>query len=281
MNNLKILQGKNKKDTCCQTFILNDKDLNLNYWIVDIKKHSSHTLEPFIKKCEFIEKKCWNAKENFKNYFLDKDILFYAENSEKIVGFVLISLDILDKSPVLHYEEGMILKEYQKQGILKKLILLAARITHLKLLKKKIHNKIAILGVTNSPKIMTGLFKKKILWNLVNNSFVPSKRILEIHKRYIAKYKYSILNPKYPFILKKIFPGCQGKNICDKFFKFPDNFKKYLPSEFDYFDRGDAFCFIIMPHRLLFNIGTIFLSVITFNKDFLFNPNIGIIKQNI
>ncbi len=281
MNNLKILQGKNKKDNSCETFILNDKNSNLKYWIVDINKHSSHTLEPVIKKCEFIEKKCWSAKENFKDYFLDKDVLLYAESSEKIVGFVLISLDILDKSPVLHYEEGMILKEYQKQGILKKLILLAARVTHLKLLKKKIHNKIAILGVTNSPKIMAGLFKKKMLLSFATNSFVPSKKILQIHKRYIAKYKYSILNPKYPFILKKIFPGCQEKNICDKFFNFPDNFKKYLPSEFDYFDRGDAFCFIIMPHRLLLNIATIICSVKIFNKDFLFNPNIGIIKQNI
>lgn len=259
--------------TCNNFFLLNHR--GFNYYGIDLRKVDFEIIRDIVKGCEEVEKDCWDPQENFFDYIQKSDILAYAEKDGRIVGFNLVSLLMSDGHCIYSIDEAMVLKKCQGNNIARNVVMLTIRWFFLKTDEALTVKKIYPLSISANPKVVNNYFKNKYLTSIFDNSFRPSEKLIDLHLQYVKENNLLLVDEKYPFCVKNLFPGSNRFKENDKRYQFKDGVKKNMPDDFDHIHRGDAFSFMVRIGVGPFWFVNTLLLLIILGKKMIFNKGIG------
>ena len=256
-------------------FTIKKKDLN--FCTVNLDKKNLNQIEIILKECEKIERENWHPQEDFNEYILKSDTLFYVEKDGKIIGFLLATLWFLDNLCVFSLDEGMVQERFQGSGISKKLTTLAMRYFWVKHSKRmKDIKKGVFLSATCNPNVIKSFYNHLFIFRFVDNCFFPSKDLLKVHDRYLEKNDLSLVDGDYPFFVENLFPGSIKKKHKIEFSK---KILKYIPPGFNCLNRGDSLLFMALGRRVHGWPVLLFLMLLFFGKEIWLNKKIGLFRQ--
>ncbi|MBN2158252.1 MAG: hypothetical protein JW807_02565 [Spirochaetes bacterium] len=279
---IKSITGKERSShripvNCGDNFILHHK--GFNYYAVDLRNSNFDDIEDIIAGCEAVENDTWKAQEDFFQYIRKSDILVYAEKNERIVGFNLISLLLINEYCFYTIDEAMVLRAFQGNNIARNVV-----ITALWWFLKKIDlgsavKKAVLVSISANPKVVNNYFKNKYVLRVFDTSFFPSDELITLHRAYLTKNNFFLVDNRFPFCVKNLFPGSQQLDWTNKKYQFHNEIVKRMPPEFDHKKRGDAWAFMLAGNLKL---GYTVIRIMTFlflGTKTLFNKNIGLLKS--
>jgi hypothetical protein len=263
--------------TCPDNFLVHVK--GFNYYGVDISNTHINELEDLISACEAVENDTWKAQENFFEYFKKCDLLIYAEKGGKVVGFCLVSLLLINQYCFFTVDEAMVLRAFQCYGIARNVIATSFLYFMKKIDPGKSIKKFIYVSISANPRVVNMYHKNKYMSQTFESSFCATDELIDIHRAYLDKYNLCLVDNRYPFAVKNVFPGSQQLEWCNNKYQFCDTVKKMLPPDFDHKDRGDAWAFMFMAKMpaayLLFTYTA--LSFIGWKA--FFNKKMGLLRR--
>lgn len=263
--------------TCHDNFLIHVK--GFNYYGVDISNTDINDLEDMISACEAVENDTWKAQENFFEYFKKCDLLIYAEKGGQVVGFCLVSLLLINQYCFFTVDEAMVLRAFQGDNIGRNVITTSFLYFMKKIDPGKSIKKFIYVSISANPKVVNMYHKNKYMSQTFESSFCPTDELVNIHHAYLDKYNLCLVDNRYPFAVKNVFPGSQQLEWCNTKYQFCDTVKRMLPPDFDHKDRGDAWAFMFMAKMpaayLLFTYTA--LSFIGWKA--FFNKKMGLLKR--
>ncbi len=138
---------------------------------------------------------------------------------------------------------------------------------------------VSLMSITPNKKIMNSYCKGSLLTNhkLFDSTFTPSGELKNIHKKYLNKVGYELVQDSHPFFIKNVFPG---SNKVDKEkeneISFNKKVKLIIPDGFDPVTRGDSLCFMLKTNRILFSFSCFLFMQKTFGFRFWMTKRLGI-----
>ncbi|MBP7738164.1 MAG: hypothetical protein KA369_19470 [Spirochaetes bacterium] len=263
--------------TCRDNFIHEHK--GFNYYVVDLKYADYSILEDIISECEAVESDTWKAQEDFFNYIKKSDILVYAEKNGRIVGFNLVSLLLINEYCFYTIDEAMVLRAYQGNNIARNIVTTTLwwflRIIELDSAVKKG----VLVSISSNPRVVNNYYKNKYITNFLDNSFKPSDDLINVHRAYLVKNNFELVDRDYPFCVKNLFPGSQQLDWNNKKFQFLDEVKDLMPSDFEHTRRGDAWAFMVVTNMHLANFVIRAIALAFFGFKTLFHKKIGFLRN--
>jgi hypothetical protein len=140
--------------------------------------------------------------------------------------------------------------------------------------------KLVMVSISANPKVVNNYFKNGYITRFLDNSFYPSDGLVRAHHGYLHKNNFTLVDNRYPFCIKKLFPGSQQLDWTDKRYQFHDEVRTKMPPNFDHKVRGDAWAFMAVANLRLAHILLRTLSFIFFGKEALLNKKIGLLRLN-
>lgn len=247
------------------------------YYAVCLNQVDFSSIHDIVKACERVEQDTWVAQEDFFEYIQKSDLLVYAERDGEIVGFNLISVMFHGQYCIYTIDEAMVKRGFQGFKIARTLV----TVTLWWFMKKgqflQETRKFCLVSTSCNPKVVNNYFKNKYLVNFFDNSFRPSSELIEVHHEYLKHYNYELVNEKYPFCLKNMFPGSNQFEKMKEIPRYAGGIKTLMPPDFDYVKRGDAWSFMVTGNiaafRLVLVIATLaFVGVKVLNNSKLGKP---------
>jgi hypothetical protein len=183
------------------------------------------------------------------------DILVYAEKDGAIVGFNLFSLLLVDEYIFYTIDEAMVRRRFQGRNIARNIVVSTLCWFFKKIRLDSSIKKFVMVSTYGNPKVINNYYKNKYITNWLDNSFYPSHELINLHHAYPKKYNFSLVDRRYPFAIKNLFPGSHLFNLKDKKYQLLNEIREKIPPTFDFAVRGDAWAFMIVTDlRMAFNI---------------------------
>jgi hypothetical protein len=262
--------------TSRDNFLIHNK--GFNYYGIDLSSADIRSLEDIIGACEMVEKSTWTAQENFYEYFRKCDLLIYAEKDGQVAGFCLASLLLINEYCFFTNDETMVLKEYQGFNIALYIVTTAFLYFMKKLDLGKSIKKFIYVSISANPQVVNGYYQNKY-WNKFDNSYHPSKELINIHQAYLEKYNMALVDGNFPFCVKNLFPGSQHLDWTKKKFQFKDEVQKLMPPAFDHKERGDAWAFMFMTNMRGAYKLFLYMALAFIGKKTFFNERLGLFRR--
>jgi hypothetical protein len=262
--------------TSRDNFLIHNK--GFNYYGIDLSSANIDTLEEVISACEAVENSTWTAQENFYEYFKKSGLLIYAEKEGQVVGFCLASLLLINEYCFFTNDETMVLKECQGFNIALYIVTTAFLYFMKKLNLEKSIKKFIYVSISANPQVVNGYYQNKY-WNKFDNSYHPSKELINIHQAYLDKYNMTLVDGAYPFCVKNLFPGSQHLDWTKKKFQFKDDVKNLMPPQFDHKERGDAWAFMFMTNMRGAYKLFLYMALAFIGKKTFFNERLGLFRR--
>ena len=133
--------------------------------------------------------------------------------------------------------------------------------------------------ITANPKAVMALYNYNYLLKLMDNSFSPSKKLINLFNKYLSIKISKPVNEKYPFFIKNQFPNPHVLDHDYENFKFPKKVSEIIPPEMDFVKRGDAFIYMALFNTKIYRVILKIFVGLCFGRNFLFNKNIGLFKK--
>ncbi len=256
-------------------FTIQNKD-GFRFYTIDIKHVDISRIKTIIDDCEKVESECWKAQEDFYSYFIERDLVTYIVKDHKLVGFQLVAYWEFERYVVFSLDETMVLSEFRGNRLGLTLCTLSAR-SIFTIFSKKEKVRFVGLSITPNPHVIMGFYKYRALFRIMQNTFNPSKDLMMIYNKLLFRKKASLVNKDYPFFFKNMFPGSLGAFEVDM---FPEPVRKMVPPEIDFFERGDAFVFMIIFSKLTVWLPLTAMLLSRFGWKYVFNDNLGFFRKN-
>lgn len=249
-----------------------------NYYAIDLRTTNRQRMVNVIAGLEAVERDTWVAQEDFWEYIKKSDLVVYAEKDGRIVGFNLVSIMMKDEYCIYTIDEAMVLRAFQGNNIARNVVTIALwwfkKTEWLEGIKKFV-----LVSTSSNPKVVNNYFKNNYVIKVLDNSFYPSDELVNLHYDYLKKYNYELVNPNYPFCLKKMFPGSNQFEKCEKIPQYMEGIQDKLPPEFDYVRRGDAWSFMVSASMFAFRFFTTAIILSFIGRKSLLNDKIGLLKR--
>lgn len=251
----------------------------LNYYLIDLNEVKWSSLGNIIRGCEAVEKDCWNAQEDFSTYLRKCDVLSYAEKDGRIVAFDAVS--ILNSGPYCVYnnEETMVLKAFRGRDIAQRLVIMTVEWHLTKTAMRKNKDYIVFTSISANPAVVNRYFNKSWLRKMFDSSFAPSPQLIALKEEYCRKHGIELVDERYPFCLKNMFPGSNTFNSNDPKHQFSSHVRANLPTDFEHMVRGDAFAFMLMVPMKLARLVTFILMVKCIGMEYFTNRGVGLFSS--
>lgn len=263
--------------TAEENLILSRK--GFNYYAVDLLQTNKRRLQNVIAALEAVERDTWIAQEDFWQYIEKCHFAIYAEKGGQVVGFNLVSIMYKNEFCIYTVEEAMVLNAFQGNNIARNVVIIGMWWFMRKKLGGQDVKRFVFVSTSCNPKVVNNYFKNKYVSKVLDNSFDPSEKLVEVHNEYLKKYNYTLVNNDYPFCLKNMFPGSNQFEKYEKIPQYIDGVKSKLPPEFDYVQRGDAWAFMVNASIKAFYLFTVATSLTFIGGKALFNNKIGLLKR--
>jgi hypothetical protein len=263
--------------TCPDNFLIRIK--GFNYYGVDISNTDISEIEDLITACEAVENDTWKAQENFYEYFKRCDLLIYAEKGGQVVGFCLVSLLLINQYCFFTVDEAMVLRAFQCENIARTVIATSYLYFMKKIDPGKSIKKFIYVSISANPRVINMYYKNKYMSQTFESSFRPTDELVNIHRAYLDKYNLALVDSRYPFAVKNVFPGSQQLEWCNKKYQFSDSVKKMLPPDFDHKDRGDAWAFMFMAKMSAAYALFTYTALSFIGMNALFNKKMGLLRR--
>jgi hypothetical protein len=263
--------------TCRDNFLVEHK--GFNYYLVDLKNSDFSVLDEIVSGCEAVESDTWKAQEDFFDYIKKSDILVYAEKDGQIVGFNLVSILLINEYCFYTVDEAMVLRAFQGNNIARNIVSTTLW-WFLKIIDlDRAVKKCVFVSISSNPKVVNLYYKNKYITRTMDNSFYPSENLIAVHRAYLAKNNFELVNSEYPFCVKNLFPGSQQLDWTKKKNQFHDEVKKRMPPDFEHARRGDAWAFMVVPGKRLAYFAIRATVFAFFGKKSLLNKKIGLLRN--
>ncbi len=263
--------------TCRDNFLVEHQ--GFNYYLIDLKNSDYSILDEIISGCEAVENDTWKAQEDFFDYIKKSDILVYAEKNGRIVGFNLVSLLLINEYCFYTVDEAMVLRAFQGNNIARNIVS-ATLWWFLKIIDlDKAVKKCVFVSISSNPRVVNNYFKNKYITRTMDNSFYPSENLIAVHRAYLAKNNFELVDTSYPFCVKNLFPGSQQLDWTNKKYQFLDEVKKLMPGEFEHTKRGDAWAFMVVPSKRLSYFAIRATVLAFFGTKSLLHKKIGLLRN--
>lgn len=246
-------------------------------YTVDLKNTPHHKLDAIIKKCEAVEKACWDAQENFYQYAVKRDLLTYAVHHGEIIGFQISSYWIMDSYFIFDLDETMVLRKYRGNNLAMALSAVNCRTFYLKISKMKNIKKMTFISVTPNLKLINLLDRLRHIIRVLDNTFNPSPNLMKINQYIVEKKGATLVHPDYPFFLKGVFPGSLNPVDCSH--NTSKRIEKMIPPGIDFHGRGDAFLFISCFGKLRLWPIMVVLLIKALGFGIFTNTNLGLLSR--
>ena len=263
--------------TCRDNLLIEHK--GFNYYVIDLKNSDFSALEEITSACEAVESDTWKAQEDFFEYIKKSDILVYAEKDGQIVGFNLVSLLLINEYCFYTVDEAMVLRAFQGKNIVRNIVS-ATLWWFLKIIDlDKAVRKCVFVSISSNPRVVNNYFKNKYITRTMDNSFYPSENLVTVHRAYLAKNNFELVDHNYPFCVKNLFPGSQQLDWSNKKYQFLDEVKNRMPAEFEHTRRGDAWAFMVVPSKRLAYFAIRATVLAFFGTKSLLHKKIGLLRN--
>jgi len=259
--------------------ILMVQDEIYDFYSINLNKTSFNKIMDVLNGCEAVENECWNAQEAFVEYAAKSDFLYYAERDGIIAGFFLVTFFIVDQCCIISMDEIMVKHSEQGKKLGLKLAITAFRdFDNVESGNKKFKS-ISLMSITPNKKIMNSYFKGSLLTNLrlFDSTFNPSEELKNIHKKYLKKVGFSLVEASHPFFIKNVFPGSNKMDETkENEISYNKKLQSIIPDGFDPVKRGDSLCFMLKTNRFLYSISCLLFMQKTFGFRFWLTKRLGI-----
>jgi hypothetical protein len=263
--------------TCPDNFLIHNR--GCNYYSVDISSSNVNELNDIINACETVENSTWKAQEDFYEYFGNSDLLIYAEKGGQIVGFTLYSIFLINRYCFFTNNETMVLRGHQDGNIALTLVTTSYVYFMKKIQLDKSIKKVIYVSISATPKVVNGYYKNKYMSRKFTSSFNPSDELVSIHRAYLERYDMSLVDPRYPFAVKNVFPGSQQVDWNNRRNQFCESVKNQLPPDFDHKNRGDAWAFMFIGKLRKAYVLFTYMALSYLGMQVLFNKNMGLLRR--
>lgn len=262
---------------CSENFLLNHR--GFNYYGIDLRDSDFSCIEEIVSGCEVVESDTWRAQEDFFDYIKKSDLLVYAEKDGQIVGFSLVSLMLINEYCFYTIDEAMVRRSFQGKKIARNIVS-ATMWWFIKTIGvDSAVKKFVMVSISSNPKVVNNYFKNKYVSRILDNSFYPSTDLINVHRAYLAKKNFELVNTHYPFCVKNLFPVSQRLDWRKKEYQFLEAVKNRMPPEFDHARRGDAFAFMIVVRKWLAYSFVRACALSFFGMQALSNNKLGLLRK--
>lgn len=262
--------------TAPENFVLEHE--GFNYYAVDLSIDHS-LIRNIIAACEAVERDTWVAQEDFFEYIKKSDLLVYAEKDGQIVGFNLVSIMYFKEYCIYTIDEAMVLRKFQGNKIARNVVVIALWWFMKKGRLDRSIKRFVLVSTSANPKVVNNYFKNKYVVNILDNSFYPSKELIEVQEAYARHYNYELVDSRYPFCFKKMFPGSNQFEKYPVIPKFADEVRKRMPPDFDYVKRGDAWAFMVHASIPTYKFFTVSCLLAFIGPKVLLNKKLGLLRS--
>ncbi len=250
-----------------------------NYYLIDLNEVKWSSLGNVIRGCEAVENECWKAQEEFSTYLRKCDVLSYAEKDGRIVAFDAVSILNSDPYCVYNNEETMVLKAFRGRDIAQRLVIMTVEWHLTKTGMRKNKDYIIFTSISANPVVVNTYFNKSWLRILFDSSFNPSPRLIALKEEYCRKHGIELVDERYPFCLKNLFPGSNSFDPSDPKYQFSSHIRANIPPDFEHMVRGDAFAFMLMVPMKLARLVTFILMVKCFGMEYFTTRGVGLFSS--
>lgn len=217
---------------------------HFHFYALEVHRCPEAKLQRIAKACEQVEMDVWNACENFSTYLKKQSALLYAKQNNKIVGFALFDVTLVEKRLIVAANECMVLKKYQGFGL--PTIFSAILASHIQKDNQmrgieRPYQAVTFLSTTVNFKLMAAFHRYD--WLTTASSFKPDTEIEQVTKEYLNKESLSPLDSTNLFFLKEAFPNAAKTKAI---IKAP----AFVPYGFTP-ERGDAFLYVCRIEKFL------------------------------
>lgn len=262
----------------CQEFFI-QRYKGFNYYLIDLNTSKWSNLGNIIKGCEAVENECWKAQEEFSTYLRKCDVLSYAEKNGRIVAFDAVA--ILNSGPYCVYnnEETMVLKEFRGRDLARKLVIMTVEWHLTKTASMKNKNYFIFASISANPAVVNRYFNKSWLRRLFDSSFAPSSQLIALKEEYCRKYAIEVVDKRYPFCLKNMFPGSNSFDPHNPKYQFSPYVRANMPPDFEHMIRGDAFAFMLMIPMKIVRWVVFILMIKCFGAEYFSSRGVGLFSR--
>jgi hypothetical protein len=169
----------------------------------------------------------------------------YAEFENEIIGFQLSTFPVFESDQVVSIDEIMIREEHQKGKVALKMSSLAFSMGAEMAAANKSVSHVVWMGISCNPRVITSSFKGDPVTAHFPNSFNPSEGLIRLQKLYNKSNNHELVDERYNFFLKNLFPGSNKQNGVKEIRDYPEELQKFIPEDFDCMERGDAFMYAV------------------------------------
>lgn len=250
-----------------------------NYYLIDLNTAKWSSLENIIRGCEAVENDCWTAQEDFSTYLKKCDVLSYAEKDGQIVAFDAVSILNSGSYCIYNNEESMVLRAFRGRDLAQRLVIMTVEwhLTKTASMKKK--NYFIFTSISANPAVVNRYFDKSWLRKLFDSSFAPSPKLIALKEEYCRKYGIKVVDERYPFCLKNMFPGSNSFNPNDPKHQFSSHVRANMPADFEHMIRGDAFAFMLMIPMKMLRWVIFILMIKCFGAEYFSNRGVGLFSR--
>jgi hypothetical protein len=250
-----------------------------NYYLIDLNEVKWSSLGNVIRGCEAVENECWKAQEEFSTYLRKCDVLSYAEKDGRIVAFDAVA--ILNSGPYCVYnnEETMVLKKFRGKELAQRLVLMTVEWHLTKIASMKNKDYFVFTSISANPAVVNTYFNKSWLRILFDSSFDPSPRLIALKEEYCQKHGIELVDKRYPFCMKNLFPGSNSFNPNDAKHQFSTQVRKNLPPDFEHMLRGDAFAFMLKIPMKIVRLVSFIMMIKCFGAEYFSSRGVGLFSR--
>jgi hypothetical protein len=262
----------------CRNFFI-QRHKGFNYYLIDLSGAQWNRLRDIIRGCQVVENDCWKAQEDFFTYIRKCDVLSYAEKNGQIVAFDAVTILNSGRYCVYSNDETMVLRAFRGNDLAQRLVIMTAQ-WHLKN-SASFRNKdyFVFTSISANPRVVNRYFNKSWLRLLFDSSFAPSPQLIALKEEYCQKYGIELVDKRYPFCFKNLFPGSNNFDPDDPKNQFSAQVRKNLPSDFEHMIRGDAFAFMLMIPMKIVRMVSFILMVKCFGTEYFSSRGVGLFSK--
>lgn len=250
-----------------------------NYYLIDLNIVKWSSLGNIIRGCEAVENECWKAQEEFSAYLRKCDVLSYAEKDGRIVAFDAVTILNSGAYCVYNNEETMVLKAFRGRDLAQRLVMMTVEWHLTKTAAMKNKKYFIFTSISANPAVVNRYFNKSWLRRLFDSSFAPSPRLIALKEEYCRKYAIEVVDKRYPFCLKNMFPGSNSFDPHNPKNQFSSHVLANMPLDFEHMVRGDAFAFMLMIPMKLLRFVTFVLMAKCFGAEYFSSRGVGLFSR--
>ncbi len=259
----------------CQDFLV-QRYKGFNYYLINLNEVKWSRLGDIIRGCEAVENDCWTPQEDFFTYLRKCDVLSYAVKDGRIVAFDVVTLLNSGRYSVYSNEETMVLREFRGNDLAQQLVIMTVE-WHIKKSAALRNKKYFIFtSISANPRVVNRYFEKSWLRILFDSSFAPSPQLIALKEEYCRKHGIELVDKRYPFCLKNMFPNSNNFDPNGKNNQFSSEVRKNLPLDFEHMVRGDAFAFMLMIPMKLLHMANFVLMTKCFGAEYFSSRGVGL-----